>query len=171
MRKVDLKLATMSSPKYCCRCGSECSELKTFSEHIALRAMTPLEVSVQVPVCNSCVRRKPFFYVAAIVALGLSLVGFKFAAPGSWQALCMVALFLLAAGLYVIAVKSTPIKILDYHPSTDTISLGCLHPGFAANLAALSNGVDTKYVRVRKSFLILALLTLVALVVAAVLGV
>jgi hypothetical protein len=110
------------------------------------------------------------FYAAAIAVLGISLIGFKFAASGHTFGRYLSALFLVAVALYVVAVRSTPIKILDYRRDTDTISLGCLHDGFAAELATLSGGTDTAYVRVRKSFWVLALLVLIASVAAILLG-
>jgi hypothetical protein len=167
MRKVDLPLSAMKCPKYCCKCGDAQTEIKTFSERIALRGLTPLNVSISVPVCKRCASRKLYFYVAAIAVFGISLVGVKLVASGYTIGSYMSALFLVAVGLYVVAVRSTPIKILDYRPSTDTISLGCLHNGFASELAALSRGTDAQYVRVRKKFWVFALLALMAAVVIA----
>ena len=172
MRRVDLRLSAMSCPKHCCKCGGAQTDLRTFTERIALRALTPLRVSVTVPVCKSCAARKARFYLASVAVLAFSLVGFKLAASGYtvWRYMS-AALFLVAVGLYIGAVRSTPIKILDYRPSSDMISLGCLHDGFAAELAALSGGTDAAYIRVRKLFWVLALFVVVLLVMAMLLGI
>ena len=170
MRKVDLKLSAMKCPPYCCRCGETQADIKTYSEQIALRAVAPLKVSVNVPVCRRCAGRKFYFYLYAVTVLGISLIGFKLFASGYAFGRYVSALFLVAAVLYGIAVKSTPIKILDYRPSTDTITLGCLHGGFASELATLSRGTDVEYIRVRKVFWLVAFLVLAAAVVAASLG-
>lgn len=170
MRKVDLQLSAMDCPAYCCKCGETQIEVKTYSERIALRALAPLKVSVNVPVCKPCANRKLYFYLAAFAVLGISLVGFKLAASGYAFGRYLSVLFLVAVGLYAVAVRSTPIKIIDYRPSTDTITLGCIHSGFASELAALSRGTDTEYVRVRKAFWFIGVLILVAALSAIALG-
>lgn len=170
MRKVDLQLSAMNCPAYCCKCGAMQIDVKTYSERIALRALGPLKVSVNVPVCKPCANRKLYFYLAAFAVLGISLVGFKLATSGYAFGRYLSVLFLVAVGLYVVAVRSTPIKILDYRPSTDTITLGCVHSGFASELAALSRGTDEEYVRVRKAFWLIAVLVLVAAIAAIALG-
>ena len=170
MRKVDLQLSAMQCPNYCCKCGDVQTSIKTYSERIALRRLPFLTVKVQVPVCKPCANRKLYFYVAAIAVFAISLVGVKFAASGYAFGRYISALFLVAAGLYIVAVKSTPIKILDYRPSTDTITLGCLNSRFGSELATLSHGTDAEYVRVRKTIWVIALLVLVAAIVAISLG-
>jgi hypothetical protein len=166
MRKVDLQLSAMACPAYCCKCGETPTDVKTYSERIALRAVAPLKVSVNVPVCKSCANRKLFLYISAFAVLGISLVGFKLAASGHVFGRYLSALFLAAAVLYALAVRSTPIKILDYRPNTDTITLGCMNKGFASELASMSRGMDAEYVRVRRVFWVIALLVLVAAIVA-----
>ena len=129
-----------------------------------------MKVRVNLPVCRRCARRKLNFYLATFAALGVSIAGFQLAASGHAIGRYLSIFFLVALALYVVAIRSTPIKILDYRPETDLVSLGCHHDRFAAEMAAVSGGVDAPYVRVRREFWVLILLVLVVVVAAIALG-
>lgn len=172
MKQVDLPLAQMSYPMSCCRCGSPEADVRSYSEHIALRALVPLRVSIRVPVCKKCARRKSVLYLAGIVLFALSMAAVRVKLAYDMALAGGFALILLGAALalFALAARSTPIKILDYLPRSGRIVLGVLHQPFANALAEQSGGTVAEYQPVRKRFALVASAILVLVVMAMALG-
>jgi len=159
MKFIELPAQRITWPSRCCRCGKADHAWRTHTENVvawtALAVTRYRRISLPIPVCGDCARKRMFWFAAAALFFGIPLLLHPLGVDLEKVPTALILASAVAAIVCaLVGQRSMPINILRFDPDRKRVRLRIHHDDVARALLANPDSEEVEHRHVRRGLLI-----------------
>ena len=156
-KTIEAPIHRLAWPKACCRCGSSSYGIRKHTENVVSWTVISVtayrNISLPIPVCNSCFYRRYFWYAAAVALAALVLVVGKFFESSEFGGIVMGSAMFLAIGLGFVGTRRQPLNMLSFNTNGNLLTLRVYNEVTAKALLSAEEAKEVVFHAVRRRYL------------------